>query len=378
MQDRQDLILYLAKIHSAAVKSGQPLGFCRIPMRLMTLRDWVYDYKRVFDHFFQVVQTGYNLRDKHEISIVIPRRLEIDDVFGPIAKRKLVYVPPPLPTDGVVSKVYVQQEKKDEILARLAVSGRLDLHAPVEWLLNMPSNEVNFYFAPSGKLQLRDTSTWPVVAIETWPSWLREALFGAGIDIESAYTQFLIEHVRDAYADSPALLNTLFPDLLRSLEDKAEWRREICCDILGLEHNEENIAIVKKICMSLANGSRISPAIMVGGASYSVTRDIIIEKTQNITPSNLARIGARLSKISKQYIQARKVVCTMEMGFKPTRLNQKKVFSSYFQWEREARYLIWEAVGRHGIMVHDGIDGIPSEYLRDIPSLVKSLNIRLS
>src|SRR5687768_11850144 len=69
MQDRQDLILYLASIHSAAVKSGNPLGFCRIPMRLMTLRDWVYDYKRVFDHFFDISAHGYSFGEKHEISV---------------------------------------------------------------------------------------------------------------------------------------------------------------------------------------------------------------------------------------------------------------------------------------------------------------------
>jgi hypothetical protein len=377
MQDRQDLILYLASIHRAAIKSSHPLGFCRIPLRLMSLREWVYDYKTVFDYFFEIVQTGYNVGDRHEISTVIPKRLSIE-VIAPIVARKLVYVPPSLPNEGTVSKVYIQQHLKDQILERLAASGRLDLHAPVEWLLTLPSNEVNFYFIPSGKLQLRDTSVWPIAAIETWPSWLRESLFGTGIDIESAYTQYLMEHVREAYGRQVDMVEMLFPDLLRSLSDKAAWRKEICIDILGMEYNEDNIGIVKKICMSLANGSKISPGIMIGHGSYSITRDIIIREASDISPTNLIRIGEKLSAIAKQYARARKIVCMTELGFNPSRANQKQVFSSYFEWEREARYKIWEAVGRHGVMVHDGIDGIPPEFMEDIPGLIKSLGLRLT
>ena len=377
MQDRQDLILYLASIHRAAVKSGHPLGFCRIPLRLMSLRDWVYDYKTVFDYFFQIVQTGYHVGDRHEISTVIPRRLP-DEVIAPIVARKMIYVPPALPADGTVSKVYIQQQNKDTILERLAASGRLDLHAPVEWLLTLPSNEVNFYFIPAGKLQLRDTSVWPICAVETWPSWLREQLFGTGIDIESAYTQYLMQHVEEAYGREKEMVKLLFPDLLRSLRDKTLWRKEICTDILGLDYSEENISIVKKICMSLANGSKISPGILLGQGSYSITRDIIVKSANDVTPTNLIRIGERLSAIARQYGRARKIVCMTELGFNPSRVNQKQVFSSYFEWEREARYRIWEAAERHGVMVHDGIDGIPAKYLQDIPGLVNSLNLRLT
>lgn len=367
---RQDLILYLAGIHAAAVKTGQPLGFCRIPMRLTSLREWVYDYRPAFDYFFQVVEQGYNLANgQNEISIVIPKKLPHD-----IVRHKLEYVPPPRPASGVESTVFIHQHRADAIRKKLTDTGRLDLHAPVNWLLQ--HNEVRMIFAPSGRLQLRDTSVWPISAVETWPAWLREDLFGEGIDIESAYTQFIVTHLRDAYADRPQMVNVMFPDLIRSLEDKKKWRQEICEGVLGLEPTEQNIGIVKKICMSLANGSRISPGIMLSG--FSVTKDIIIQKTEDVTPSNLIKIGERLSNISKQYSHARKLVCCHEMGVSPSRANQKLVFASYFQWERTARYKIWEAVGRHGVMVHDGIDGIPPEYLRDIPGLVKSLNIRLT
>ena len=376
MQDRQDLILYLAHIHAAAVQSGKPLGFCRVPMRLMTLRDWVYDYRTVFDHFFTVVQTGFNVGDRHEISIVIPKKLPTE-IMKAETERKMTYQPPPLPKDGVVSKVYVRQERREAILEKLAESGRLDLHAPVEWLLTQRSNEINFYFTPAGKLKQRDTSTWPIQAIETWPSWLREELFGQGVDIESAYTQYLIEAVRGVYPGQEEAFRSLFPDLLRSLEDKAAWRRELCCDVLGLEWNDQNLALVKKICMSLANGSRISASILSSNMGFSVTKDIIVETVEDITATNLNRIGLRLEKISRQYASARKLAC-IALGMHPSRKNQKQVFSSYFEWERVARYKIWEAVGRHGIMVHDGIDGIPAEYLTDIPALIKSLNIRIT
>lgn len=345
-------------------------------MRLMTLKDWVYDYKVVFDHFFEIAQLGYNLGENaHEISIVTPRHLPQQKE---VHKHKLVYVPPPLPADGVVSKAFVRKERREAILYRLATSGRLDLHAPVEWLLTQPSSEFNFYFSPSGRLQLRDTSTWPIAAIETWPSWLREDLFGPGIDIESAYTQFLIEHVREAYVGRESTMKLLFPDLLRSLEDKTQFRKELCSDVLGLEWNDTNVGVVKKICMSLANGSRISPGILLSGTGFSMTRDIILAEAEDTSATHLIHIGERLATISKQYVSARKLVCNLEMKMSPSRANQKKVFASYFEWERDARYQIWNAVGCHGIMVHDGIDGIPEEYLGDIPGLVKSLNLRLT
>lgn len=376
MQSRQDLILYLANLHAAAVKTGKPLGFCEIPIRLTTLKNWVHDYRVVLDHFFDIKQLGYNLGDKYELSIITPKNLKSGEIKAASkAAENLVYVLPDKPTDGVVSKVYIQQNKKDEILAKLAEKSRLDLQAPVKWLLEQP--EVNFWFQPAGKLQLRDTSTYPIPAIETWPSWLREDLFGQGLDIESAYTQFLIENLRVAYASSPGLLNTLYPDLLRSLDDKVAWRWEIC-ELLGLEKTQENLSTVKNLCMALANGSTISPAILNGISSYSITRDIVISEVQDISIKNLTKIGERLQCISKQFKNARKAICLHLSKRSPTRVNQRGVFKSYFEWERIARYQIWEAVDRHGIMVHDGIDGIPDQYLQNMQELIRNLNIKLT
>ena len=372
MRDRQELILYLASVYDAAIESGFPRGLCRIPMRLMSLRDWVYDYDVVFDKFFDVAELGYNLSDdNHSISYITPKK-----PIGEVENHKLTYKPPPRPDVGVISKVHIQQHNAASIREKLLLASRFDLHTPVEWLLTQP--EVNFHFVPCGRLQLRDTSIWPIAAIETWPSWLREELFGPGIDIESAYTQFLIEHIREIYASDAHLIPMLYPDLIRSLEDKKEWRREICVDVLGLTYNDDGISVVKNICMSLANGSKVSPAILTGESSYSMTRDIILDKVDNTSVSNLTRIGRRLATIARQYAQARKLICNWEIGLSPTKKNQKRVFATYFEWEREARYEIWNAVEQHGIMVHDGIDGIPERYLQDIPALVRNLNLRMT
>jgi hypothetical protein len=377
MQRRQDLILYLANLHAAAIESGMPLGMIRIPMRLMSLRDWCQDYRIVLDMFFNVEQLGYNLGDgDFEISILVPKNVTNGKREASKAASNLQYVLPERPEAGAISKVYIQQHKRTEILKRLASTSRLDLKAPVEWLLDQ--TEVNFHFERSGKLQQRDTSIWPIKGIETWPSWLREMLFGEGVDIDSAYTQFIVGHLRQAYSGQESLLNRLYPDLLRSLTDKKAWRLEICQDILNLEPTDENIGVVKRVCMSLANGSRISPAILLGNRSFSVTADIVISCTEDISPMNLIKIGDRLQSIAKQFVNARKAICLHHLRSRATRANQKLVFSSYFEWERVARYGIWEACDRHGVMVHDGIDGIPEEYLNRMPEIMEELNIRLT
>lgn len=373
MQDRQNMILYMANLHSRISDSKKPRAFCTVKIPLTALRNWVYDYRTVFDHFFEVTKLGYKFESEYELTTVIPRKLE--KITNEV---KMAYKLPPLPNEGVVSKVYVQKHNRQAILKRLKFENRMDLHAPVIWLLEQESSEINFYFVPAGKLKLRDTSIWPIPAIETWPGWLREALFGSGIDIDSAYTQFLVSKLSEIYKDRPDFIQVGFPDLFRILQDKIEWRRELCCDILGLPFTDENIAIVKKLCMSLANGSRISPAILTSNSGYSVTKDIIITEASDCSLENLTKIGERLSAISKQFSSARKIVCTAENNLHPSRLNQKLVFKNYFEWERIARYKIWEQIDRHGIMVHDGIDGVPLRYLNSISDIVNQLNIKLS
>ena len=375
---RQDLILYLANLHSTAIKTGMPLGMIHIPMRLMSLRDWCQDYHVVLNSFFDVWQRGYNLGDgNHEISTLVPKRLNRGTAqLASECASSLVFSPGLAPDSNVISKVYVRQDQAERILKRLVDCQRLDLHSPVEWLLQHP--EVNFHFERSGKLQQRDTSVWPIRGVETWPSWLREELFGPGIDIDSAYTQFLIAHLRVALVDQPSLLDLLYPDLLRSLTDKKAWREELCRDVLGMKINDDNIGIVKRLCMSLANGSRISPAILTGSRAFSITSDIVISCTDDVSIINLIRIGKRLERIGKQYVMARKAICAHHLRRNPSRANQKLVFSSYFEWERIARYMIWEGVDRHGVMVHDGIDGVPTRYLEQLPTIMEGLGLRLT
>jgi hypothetical protein len=381
MQDRQDLILYLAQLHATAIQhcavSHKPRAFCEVPLRLMSLRDWVHDYRVVLDHFFEVKTTGFNFGDGgHEISILIPKNAEplVPINSNPEThKRELVYVVPPRPDDGVISKVYIQQQNASYIRSRLAEENRADLRPAVDWLLSQ--TELNFIFQRSGRLKQRDTSVWPVAAIETWPSWLREALFGGGVDIENAYTQFLITHLRKTVDREK--LELLFPDLLAAVDDKVKWRFSLC-DALGVSCDDEGVSTVKKICMSLANGSRISPGILAGGRAFSVTAEVVIKATDDVSLENLDRIGLRLQKISRQYTLAKKMVCNQLLRLNPTRTNQKLVFSSYFEWEREARYAIWNAVDQHGIMVHDGIDGIPSAYTIDIQKIIDTVGLKVT
>jgi hypothetical protein len=346
-------------------------------MRLMSLRDWVQDFHVVLDKFFSVVQLGYNLGEgNHELSTLVPINVANGKRKASDAAKELRYAPPERPDSKVVSKVYIRQDQGESIIANLRSKSRLDLIAPVQWLLDRA--EVNFHFERAGRLRMRDTSVWPVAAVETWPSWLREQLFGQGLDIDSAYTQFLLFALQDAYKDAPTLVQTLYPDLLRSVHDKVGFRRELCVDVMGLEYTDENICVVKQICMSLANGSRVSPAILQSARAYSDAAAMIVEHVENIAPTNLARIAKRFEAISKQYTNARKTICSAKLRQNPTRQNLKKVFNTYFEWEREARYAIWNLIGQHGVMVHDGIDGVPQEYLNDLPSLIRQLGIKLT
>lgn len=373
---RQELILYIADMHKRALSSGVPPWMIQIPIRLMDLRERCQDYRQVLDAFFDVRQLGYFVdSDKYEFSTITPKPRLDQNITSAVQQISfLSYEPPPRPENGVISKVYVNQTNADTIIAKVIQSKRFDLQAAVEWVLRHP--ELNFHFAPAGRLQQRDTSIWPIRAIETWPSWLRESLFGAGLDIDSAYTQFLMSTVQSVHNDQK-IMNTLYPDLIRSIQDKKAWRLELCEDVLGLEPTEENIGIVKKICMSLANGSKISAPILLSQSAFSITADTVIQTCSDVSPENLIKIGDRLNQISRQYVNARKIACLANRQ-NITRQNQKNVFNSYFEWERTARYAIWEACDRHGIMVHDGIDGIPKEYLQDIPKLIQELNIKLT
>ena len=380
IEARQDLVLWLANLYHGAIRCGKPIGFCTIQVRLTDLRDKVRDYQPALEYFFEVQQRGYYVdAENTEISTLTPKPLQahelglIDD-----AAASLRYEPPPVPSSGVISKVYLRQGlDASELKKRLLTTGRPELIPPLNWLLKQGS-EVNFHFVPSGKLQLRDTSVWPVSGVETWPSWLREELFGPGIDLDSAYVQFLLTFLKEIYHDRQNLMYMLYPDLIRLLHDKEAIRQELCERVLGKPYTERYRGLVKQIIMSLANGSRISPALLTNGGGFSLTAGLIIDSNPEASICDLMRIGDRLQDISRQFSSARKMVCTYRTGKAPTRKNVKNVFSDYFVWERTARYAIWEEVDRHGVMVHDGLDGVPAQYIARLPQIMERLNLKLT
>lgn len=378
---RQDLVLWLANLYHGAIRCGKPLGFCGVQVRLMDLRDWVRDYKPALEHFFEIKQLGFHFDDEHtELTTLVPKKLapeELELVDDTAAH--LRYEPPAKPDKAAISKVYLRPGlDRKSLVARLLVHGRPEIVPQLNWLLTQPNTELNFHFVPSGKLKLRDTSVWPISAIETWPGWLREELFGPGIDLDSAYVQFLLHHLKRVFADRPQVMQTLFPDLLRLLHDKENFRQELCTQVLQRPYNDKYRSLIKQVIMSLANGSRISPALLTNGNGFSLTAELIVDAAPDATISDLTKIGERLKRIADQFASARKYACMDVLKRAPNRKNVKKVFGEYFAWERNARYALWEECGRHGIMVHDGLDGVPKEHLDRLPELIETLDLRLT
>lgn len=381
IEARQDLVLWLANLYHCTRQRDRRLGFCEVQVRLMDLRNWVRDYKPALEHFFEIRQLGYHVDDENmELSTLVPKRLPAEELeLVDSTAASLRYEPPPKPNDCVISKVHLQPGiDRQSIIARTILHGRPEIVPQLSWLLTREYTEFNFYFQPSGKLKLRDTSVWPISAIETWPGWLREELFGPGIDLDSAYVQFLLHHVKNSFAENSHRIPTLFPDLLRMLHDKEAFRKEICTEVLCLPYNDKNRGLVKQIMMSLANGSRVSPAMLTNGNGFSLTVGIIVDAIPDASNFDLTKIGERLKRITEQFSSAKKYACMDLLSRAPNRKNIKDVFKGYFAWERKARYALWEACGRHGIMVHDGLDGIPREHLARIDELIETLGLKLT
>lgn len=381
IEARQDLVLWLANLYHGATKSGKPLGFCGIQVRLMDLREWVRDYRPALEYFFEIKRLGFYFDDENtELTTLVPKRLESHELtlITKTAKH-LKYLLPECPGGTVVSKVFLQKGlDRKSLVARTLIAGRPEIVPQLNWLFEQPNSELEFHFQPSGKLKKRDTSVYPICAIETWPSWLREELFGPGIDLDSAYVQFLLHHLKSAHADRPALMHTLYPDLFRLLHDKEAFREELVTQVFQREYNDKYRSLIKQVIMSLANGSRISPTLLTNGSGFSLTAELIIDAAPEATVDDLTQIGRRLKRIADQFASARRVACLEALKKSPTRKNVKEVFGEYFSWERKARYALWEECGRHGIMVHDGLDGIPREHLDRLPELIEVLDLRLT
>lgn len=377
---RQDLVLWLANLYYGAVRCGKPVGFCTVEVELTKLREMVRDYRPALEYFFEVKQLGFHIDvEKRELTTLVPKRLEAKDLaLVDQTAEDLRYVPPDRPEGATISKVYLQPGlNRKTLVERTLAAGRPELVPQLHWLLSQV-RELNFHFMPSGKLKQRDTSVWPISGIETWPSWLREELFGPGIDLDSAYVQFLLQHVRESYIEQPQMVQLTYPDLVRLLDDKEAFRQELCEQVLQRPYTPRWRALIKQVIMSIANGSKISAGLLTSSSKYSQTAVIINDAAPEATTSELMAIGNRLNRIAEQFASARKRACLHALKKIPNRENVRAVFGEYFVWERQARYALWDAVGRHGIMVHDGIDGIPAEHLTRLPELIETLGLRLT
>lgn len=370
---RQSIILWVANLHYSCQMN--PRGFNYTEIRLTDLRQQVRDYRAIIDYFFEVDQRGFCIdADHYEVSRLIPKEIgfELSQEIK-LEIPKATYAPPPKPTDGTISKVVVFHS--DDIEQLLVQNKRYDLWPQVKWLLNQGS-EIEFIFQKSGKLQQRDTSVWPIQAIETWPSWLREKLFGRGIDLDAAYVQFMIKSVQPCY-DSFHSMKTAIPDLVDLIYDKEQFRKYLCQDVMNLPYTENNIRSIKQIIMAIANGSRIS-ADLTKCSNYSESAKLLVECMRDSNEEHLINAANRFQRIAHQFNTAKKMACLYLTKKHPTRLNQKVIFRNYFEWERAARYAIWEECGRYGIMVHDGIDGIPEEHIKNIDLIMDKLQLKLS
>ncbi len=359
-KQRQGLILSIAVAWYRLMRHNPAgAGFVEKDVLITNLTRQVKDARVILDRFFKVTKVGFNFNNGNKSpSTITPKRLgkkmpiAIEGILN-----ELYFNPGPIPTSPKLVKSDVLLEKNVEayIMNRLKDDDREDLIPPVAWILKQDS-PITFYFQPSGRLQARDTSVWPIRAIETWPKWLREKLFGTVIDIENSYSQFLVQHLEKKYESNPNRLQLKYPDVLRTDRDKHGFRTELL-EILKLEPSVESLKIVKSLVMSLANGSNASPALMTNGSGRSKAVCIVREANPDLLPTELAYIGKRLSAIAKQFAGARRDLCIYLFNARPTRENQKKIFCTYLEWERVQRYKIWNESGRTGLMLHDGTDG---------------------
>jgi hypothetical protein len=335
---KEELIKLLAFYHSAASKRLKQYGVGEFEISLLSLRKLVRDYQPAFDFFFEVVKKGYRYSaDDKQLTTVIPKMVSyiIDSSYN--------YVPPERP-DGTFSKVYVLRD--DTLVNDVIKTGLLHLVPKIQFLQSGPG-EFNFIFKPCGDLELRDTSIWPIEGIETWPAWVRSRLFGSGVDIKSAYIQFVIENISEHYKTRS---RNLFDKIFILWERPDEIRNKVA-KILNIDANLHKKEI-KKLLMAVAMGSKVSPTLVFNDVSFSRCSTIINKLQPGISEQQALEISNLLTPIGTQFKLAKNTVETS--------------MNKYFIWERERRYVIWELVDRHGIMMHDGIDGIPEKYIDEI------------
>jgi len=370
---RQSLILSVALgWYELSKNSLNNPAFIQEELFLTSLKKHVGDARVILESFFHIDRIGFNFANGVSgATQVRPKKLNKSMVMAITnILNDIHYDPGPEPSCGkyTCSSVQVQPFDVQAVTDRLLLEGRDSLLPAVNWLRENPT--LNFYYQPSGKLRARDTSVWPVRAIETWPGWLRRMLFGTVIDIENAYCQFLISKLEVKYEKNLNRFNMIYPDIIRAVKDKQKFREEICL-ALKLQINDDNISVVKKLIMSLANGSNVTPTLLVCSSTQSEAVRIVRDASPDLLAQDFVVVGNRLQRIAKQFRTAKRDLCMYLLKAKPSRENQKKIFKMYFEWEREARYNIWKEVGFTGLSLHDGIDGI---IINNASKLVSNLN----
>jgi len=381
-KQRQGLILSVAVAwwHLSKHNLSSP-GFITEEILITSLTRQVSDAKVIILKFFEILRIGYNFGNgERNATQISPKKLNSKTVSAIVnIVDQVVFCPglPPKDKKLTMSVVTVQPRIHSEVIQLLKTEDREDLIPSVKWILSQ--EKINFYYEPAGNLLARDKSVWPIKSIEMWPGWLRTKLFGRVVDIENAYCQFIIKKLEEKY-NNPVKLNMKYPDLLRMNYDKDVYRKEICEEYLQLELNDENLKTVKRLIMSLANGSNATPGLLISGSSRSEAVRIVTQSNPFINTANMIELGNKLSSIAKQFKAAKKELCIHILKVKPTLENQKKIFKMYFEWERENRYKIWEAVSKTGLMIHDGLDGIESDLSDDdlISFIERETSVRVS
>ena len=336
---KKELVQLLCFYHSVAMKRKHQFGSAEFQISLLALRSLVRDYQPAFNFFFEVVKKGYRFSgDEKELTTVVPKAIgfEICDDYK--------FIPDDRPEGGVISKVQIVEDPT--LVHDVMRAGLFHLIPKIKFLQDGPG-EVNFIFMPAGDLGLRDTSVWPIPAIETWPGWVRSRLFGRGVDIKSAYVQFVIESISQHFETRSRIL---FDKIFMLWEDPRRVREKIA-NILGVSY-EDHKKDIKGLLMAIAMGSKVSPSIVFHDVSYSRCSTLINRIQPAVTEDQASEICNLLTPLQSQFKFAKKTL----------KIDMEK----YFIWERERRYLLWELVERYGIMMHDGIDGIPENLIDEI------------
>lgn len=363
-KQRQGLIISMALAWSRLVrKNTNNPGFLEEEILITSLTSQVKDARVILEHFFTIKRIGFNFGENNKSpSIVAPKKLtkKMRDAVAEICT-EVRFSPGEAPVSSKFTKsdVHVRKLDKAKLLEKLSSLDRDDLIAPVSWLLDQGS-PVTFLFEPSGNLQARDKSVWPIKSIERWPGWLRMELFGTVVDIENSFIQYIVQNLERKYEGNPQMLELKYPDLIRAHRHKKDFREEMCCEVLRLPLSSENLTTIKRLIMSLANGSNATPALMTNGSGRSEAVRIVLEACPHLSATELLKVGKRLSSLVKQFKGAKRDLCIFLLNARPSRDNLRKVFHGYFDWERTARYKIHELVGQTGLHLHDGLDGVVS------------------